>query len=65
MKSFEFSARITLDLLELRNLVLTALLIIESALIRKTSRGLHYTTDYPERDGLLWQRDTIFQKSSF
>lgn len=37
------------ELCELRNVISVAYLIIKQALMRKESRGLHYTIDYPER----------------
>jgi len=40
--------RVTTDLIELRNLLQCADLIVRSALKRHESRGLHYTLDYPE-----------------
>jgi L-aspartate oxidase len=40
--------RVTHDLLELRNLVEVASLIVNSALLRRESRGLHFSRDYPE-----------------
>ena len=53
--------RITKDLIELRNLATAAELIIESALKRKESRGLHYTTDYPAIDDVNFLRNTIIK----
>jgi L-aspartate oxidase len=41
--------RISNDLLELRNLVQTAELIVHSAMLRHESRGLHFSRDYPEQ----------------
>jgi len=49
--------RVTTDLIELRNLLECAGLIVTSALKRNESRGLHYTLDYPETD--LVPRDTV------
>ncbi|MEX0685998.1 MAG: L-aspartate oxidase [Balneolales bacterium] len=40
--------RVSVPLCELRNMIAISYLIIQSAMKRKESRGLHYTTDYPE-----------------
>jgi L-aspartate oxidase len=42
--------KVSSDLLELRNLVIVAELIVRCAQQRKESRGLHYTQDYPQKN---------------
>ena len=49
VKEYYGNYRVTRDLLELRNIIECAELIIRSALKRKESRGLHYNPDYPNK----------------
>jgi L-aspartate oxidase len=59
VKDFYDRTRVTEGLIELRNLATVADIIIRSAMMRKESRGLHYTTDYPRRDDVNCLVDTI------
>jgi L-aspartate oxidase len=54
--------RVTNDLIELRNLLHVADLIVRSALKRKESRGLNYNLDYPDTDAHT--SDTILSPGS-
>ena len=47
INEYYWNAKVDLSLLEVRNLVCVAELIVRSALKRKESRGLHYTLDFP------------------
>ena len=47
---YYWSFRINRDTLELRNITLVGRLIVEAAMRRKESRGLHYTLDHPDLD---------------
>ena len=49
--------RVTTDLIELRNLLQSADLIVKSALRRHESRGLHFTLDYPQTRSVA--KDTV------
>jgi L-aspartate oxidase len=50
VREFYWGHRLNPDILELRNLVTTASLIVDCAIRRKESRGIHYTLDYPDSD---------------
>ena len=63
IKDFYKKTKVSVELLELRNLVTVAFLIIESAMQRKESRGLHYMLDYPKRDDKNFLKDTVIVKS--
>jgi L-aspartate oxidase len=60
---FYSNYKVSRDLIELRNLAQVAELIINSAMQRHESRGLHYTLDYP--DLLPEARDTILAPSTY
>jgi len=59
IKDYYGNFRVNNDLLELRNLVDVALLIIRSAQTRKESRGLHFNIDFPTTDDKFQKRPTV------
>jgi L-aspartate oxidase len=61
VEEFYRRAKVTADLIELRNMACLAALVVRCAMSRNESRGLHFTTDYPERDDQRFKRDTILR----
>jgi len=61
VEEFYRRARVTADLIELRNMACVAALVVRCARERKESRGLHYTTDHPERDDEHFRHDTLLR----
>ncbi|MEE9566092.1 MAG: L-aspartate oxidase [Desulfobacteria bacterium] len=62
IREYYWDFKITSDLIELRNLAMVAELIIQCAMLRKESRGLHYNIQYAEKDDKFWLKDTILRR---
>jgi L-aspartate oxidase len=59
--AYYWDFKVTTDLIELRNLATVADVVVQCALRRRESRGLHYTLDFPERDDRL-VADTVIER---
>jgi L-aspartate oxidase len=61
IEAYYWDYALTQDLVELRNAVTVAGLVVDSAMRRKESRGLHTTLDYPDENP-RFLRDTVLQR---
>ena len=65
VEAFYKKTTVTNELIELRNIATVAKLIVQCAMSRKESRGLHFMTDYPNRDNKFWNHDTLISNPIF
>ncbi len=63
IQEYYWNFKVGADLIELRNLATLSELIIQCAMHRKESRGLHYNIKYPHRDDTRWIKDTMLRRS--
>jgi L-aspartate oxidase len=61
IEAYYWDFRLTQDLIELRNLADVADMVVQCALLRRESRGLHYTLDFPETDD-RFLRDSVIER---
>jgi L-aspartate oxidase len=61
IQEYYWDFQVTKDLIELRNLVDVAEMVVTCALKRRESRGLHTTLDFPETDD-RFLRDTVIER---
>ena len=62
INEYYWDFKLTADLVELRNIATVAKLVIQSALLRRESRGLHYNIGYPEHDDKRFLISTLLKK---
>jgi L-aspartate oxidase len=65
VEKFYKKTTVTADLIELRNIATVAKLIVKCAISREESRGLHFNTNFPEKDDKFWLHDTLISNPIF
>jgi L-aspartate oxidase len=61
VRDYYWNYRVTSDLIELRNIIDVAEMIVICAISRKESRGLHFNSDYPKTNDSLFKTDSIIK----
>ncbi len=62
IREFYYENPLSVNLLEMRNIIINAKLTVYAALWRKESRGIHYTLDYPQKDPYFETLNSSFTK---
>jgi L-aspartate oxidase len=62
IQNYYWNFKIDSGLIELRNIATVSELIIKCAQYRQESRGLHFSIDYPQRDDLRWNKNTLIRR---